>query len=162
MRLFSILFVLITVSLLGMVAVTGCSSTELATHRYLPTEYLSAVEVTAFDLVYAYQRPQTRADAERIFNDKVIIIKNMEITEEIIRDSTEEYLNWGYTLYARPSDLSDLDRLSMGDKIDIVGVCQGIAPGKIPVVLNQCIIESAGIIPLPISGEEGIPTGNLY
>ena len=161
MKFISILWVFITVLLLGIVTITSCTRIELATLPYVPPKYLTAIEVTAFDLVYAYQKPQTRAAAERLFNDKVIIIKNIEITEEIIRDSTERYLNWGYSILFKPSNLSDLDRLRVGDKIDIVGICQGIAAGITTVVLDRCIIEPAGVLSLPLS-DDGRIVGPMY
>ena len=161
MKFISILWVFITVLLMGVFAITSCSSTELATHRYLPPKYLTAIEITAFDLVHAYQHPASRIDAEALLTGKVIIVKNIEITEEVINNSTETYLNWGYTLYINPSDLSDLDRLNIGDKIDVVGICLGIPAGKTAVVLDQCIIESAGIMPLPLSDSGGID-GPIY
>ena len=142
---------------LGAVTIISCSGgTRLTTPRYLPPRYLSAIEMRAYDLVLAYQHPASRIDAEALLNGRYIIIKNIEITKEIIDNSSETYLNLGYTLYIQPSDLSRLGHLSIGQKIDVVGICLGIPTGKTAVVLDQCVIESAGIIPLPLSGNEAI------
>jgi hypothetical protein len=139
----------------------GCSSGESATYRYLPSEYLDAIEMKAFDLVQAYQHPASRIDAERLLTGKIIIVKDIKITEEIIKASTETYLNWGFTLHVIPTDVSDLNLLKVGNKIDAVGLCQGIPTGKMAVILDQSIIEKAGIIPLPLS-DSGEIDGPIY
>ncbi len=152
MKSIRITFIFILIFYLGTITITSCNSNEPLANRYLPPKYLGAIEMTAYDLVQAYQHPSSRMAAERLISGKYIIVKNIEITEEVINISTTNYLNWGHTLHIQPVDLSDLYRVGIGDKIDAVGICLGIPTGKMAVVLDQCIIELTGILPLPLSG----------
>ncbi|UCE97470.1 MAG: hypothetical protein JSV74_05855 [Dehalococcoidia bacterium] len=161
MKSIRITFIFIFIFFIGIVTVNSCNNNGPPANRYLPPKYLNAIEMKAYDLVQAYQHPSSRIDAEQLISGNYIIVKDIEITEEIITISTENYLNLGHTLHIQPSDLSDLKRIGIGDRIDAVGICLGIPTGKMAVVLDQCIIESTGILPLPLSGSEAIE-GPIY
>jgi hypothetical protein len=155
MKSIRILWIIVIILLLTITGAASCSNTAPALIPYIPPRYLESIETTSFDLVYAYFRPQTRANAEKAFNDKYVIIKNIKLTQEIIDNKTDTYLNLGGTLFIKLQDMSDLERFSIGEKIDVVGICLGIPPGGYSVVLEDCLIEAAGVLPLPQTGEGG-------
>jgi len=100
-----------------------------------------------------------RPAADEMFTGRAIIIKNIKLTEEMMKTKTN--INIGGCIIIELQNTSDLERIKVGDVVDIVGKCMGVSEDRYVVVVKDCLIQPAGLFPLPLPGGEKVP-GDIY
>ena len=89
--------------------------------------------------------------AER-YKGQSFIFKEVKINEWTINRSTENYLTIGIIRFVAQNP-SDLEKIKIGDTIEILGICAGtLNEWPIVTVFTNCLFFPAGTTPLPLPG----------
>lgn len=140
--------------LAGLGGLFGCANTPPVVQPFVPPQYLDCIEISPVELAhyyFDYQPPYIwMATADEAFTGKAIIIKNIEITEEMIETGAKSFFKVNGNVLIKPQALSIMEELKVGEVVDILGLCKGISDEWAAVVLEDCIIEPAGRLNLPI------------
>ena len=91
--------------------------------------------------------------ADEILTDEPIIIKKIEVSEEMLKTRTNSLIKAADNIIIEAPKDSDLDKLKVGQLVDILGICKGISNEWSAVVLKDCFIEISGRLQLPLEGD---------
>ena len=140
--------------LAGLGGLIGCVFAQPIVQPFIPPQYLDCIEINPFELAdyyFNYEPPYIwLPTADEAFTGKAIIMKNIEITEGMVETRTKSFFKVNDDLLIKPLDLSRVEELRVGDTVDILGLCKGISDKWAAVVLEDCIIEPAGRLNLPL------------
>lgn len=149
--------------LAGLVGLFGCANTALSVQPFVPPQYLDCIEISPFklaDYYFNYQPPYIwMLTADEAFTGKAVIMKNIEITEEIIDTRAKSFFIVNSNVLVKPQDPSIMNELKVGEVIDILGLSKGVSDNR--VVVEGCLIEPAGRLNLPVE-EDGASIGAGY
>jgi hypothetical protein len=138
--------------LFSMWGISGCSQKTLNNIvPYLPPVYYGSTLIMPFDLANAYWSPYiTRREAESNYNGQIYVFKDFKVTKQTLSTENKGYI-WVDLVKAYPLSPANIKQLSVGEKIDVVGVLAG--PCKdFPNTLtfSDCVFLPAGCVKLPL------------
>ena len=115
-----------TIVLSSIIGLTGCSQNNLSNvEPFIPPGYYASTPVLPFDLSVAYWSPYiSRKDADLRFVGKPYVFKNFQVTSQMLSTANDGYL-WVDLVKAYPLNPANLKQLSVGEKVDMVGVFSG-------------------------------------
>ena len=149
-----ILTSLLLASLSGIIA---CDKAEVDVPIFIPPSYLDCIELSPLTLGDYYFNYSPLyfwlPTADEILTGRVIIMNNIEITEEMLKTRTESFFKVAGNVMVKPRNPSRIKDLEVGDVVDILGICKGISDEWSPVILERCFIEPSGRLNLPLEGE---------
>ena len=120
---------------------------------YIPPSHLSCTEVLPTDLLDAYLNPHLDfGQAEALYNGRVFVFKRIQVTENMLKWRAAGYVWAGNTIQCFPLNQDQLDRLKVGDVVDIVGVSMGLHKQFMGLVFQGCVFLPSGLVQLPIEG----------
>jgi hypothetical protein len=141
-------------SLSGVIA---CNRAELYVPPVIPLSYLDCIELSPLRLgnYYFNYNPlySWLPTADETLTGRAIIMKNIEITEEMLRTRDKSFFKVAHNVMVKPRNISQMEELEAGDVVDILGLCTGISDEWSAVTLERCFIETSGRLNLPIEGE---------
>lgn len=140
--------------LAGLTGLIACGNVQPIVQPFIPPQYLGCIEISPSELGYYYFNYDPPyiwlPTADEAFTGKAIIMKNIEITEDMIETRTKSFFKVNDDLLIKPLDLSRGEELEVGDTVDILGLCKGISDKWAAVVLEGCLIEPSGRLNLPL------------
>ena len=112
--------------LFSVLSISGCSQKTLSNVvPYIPPSYYGSTLIMPFDLANAYWSPYiTRRDAELNYNGQMYVFKDFKVTKQTLSTENKGYI-WVDLVKAYPLNLANFKQLSVGEKIDVVGVLEG-------------------------------------
>ena len=116
-------------------------------------------------IVGSYEYPMTPYETYR---GKSFIFKAVQVPKDTLQAEknetyaqgrAESFLQIGYFRFV-PQDSRELMKLKVGEVVDIIGVCDGLAEGFTTIfVFNNCRFLPAGVAPLPLPGGPALISG---
>ncbi len=151
-----LMMVLVTMSMLA-----ACSTGYLDAPPALPPAYFDCSEVEPQKLVDAYYAPYMDINgAQRQYSNRIFVLKGIELTEAMQSEVGQSYI-WAGTSVIKCYcvNIADLRHFRTGDRLDIVGVNQGISEDSSVLVFTDCYLMRAGTLALPAQGSKEIISG---
>jgi hypothetical protein len=137
----------------GLILVTSlsCNVAYITPPPALPADYYSAEEVVPAVLVNTYySNYMDRSIAEISYNDKVFILKNIELSEKQVERLKNEPVVWVDLIKCNVINTEECSRFTTGDAVDVIGINQGYSPKESQgLVFNECYIIPAGCVRIP-------------
>lgn len=113
------------------------------------------IQVDALSLSISFLGAYGGVEPNPVALGKSVIFKNVKIEEfmlELKLAGNEPYLYESDVIFY-PKDTQDLKKLKVGDKVDIIGVCEGLSEEyKTITIVSNCQFLPAGLVPLPLPG----------
>jgi len=149
--------------LFGIVA-SGCSlNTPGNVVPYIPPTYYGGTLILPFDLANLYWSPYTpRRDAEEYFHGKIFIFKDIKVTQNTLNTVSDGYV-WVDVIKAYPLNPADLKKLSLDEKIDVVGVLAGPCqdfPNSL--TFSGCVFLQSDTAQLPVGDSSPVQYAPKY
>lgn len=123
----------------------------------IPPSYLDCIELSPLmlgDYYFNYNPLYFWFPAvDETLTGRAIIMKNIEITEEMLRTRDKSFFKVAHNIMVKPRNISQMEELEVGDVVDILGLCNGISTEWSAVTLERCFIETSGRLNLPLEGE---------
>jgi len=146
--------ILISLLLTGLSGAIACNEAESDMPPYIPSGYINCIELTPLrlgDYFFNYVPLYTWiAPDDNTYTGKPIIMKDIEVTEEMLKTRNGSFLNVADNVMVESRNQSNVEDLEVGDMVDILGICRGVSDEWSAVMLEQCIIEPSGRINLPL------------
>jgi hypothetical protein len=122
---------------------------------YVPVEYYSCIEVDPQVLLEAYYSNYNAvSQTEQKYNGKIFVFKNLEVTDTQVTAMKKGYF-WAYTNKCTFANSAAGKSYKVGDKVDVVGINQGLSNEFRGLVFSDCYILPTGSVALPASGAGG-------
>lgn len=137
---------------------TGCASPrgEAPFPFVTPPEGVDYIEVDPYDLGTAYL---TRYGggvgvADNLYKGKSFIFKDILVTEQMLEysDGSSIYIYYTHCIAQNPSDIQ---KLHVGDRIDVLGYNAGWSYEHMQIEFTGCQFFPAGVVPIPLPGSPG-------
>ena len=139
--------------ILGPLLISGlsCSAAYIAPPPAVPAAYYSAEEVAPAALVNAYySNYMDRAAAEINYNDRIFILKGIELTDKQVERLETEPVIWVDLIKCNIINAEACSFFKSGDSVDVIGVNQGYSPKESQgLVFNDCYVIPAGCLKIP-------------
>lgn len=164
--------VILGILLFTLFGIPGCIYTTYNPLPYIPpdADYIGISIESLNNAYFGTYRPPWLTD--EIFEGKHLIIKDIVVKKDMLKSRTgtytdtyivvgpapvpaEPYIIIGAYLI-KPEDPSDLEWLRVGQVIDVAGKFVGWSQEHGLVVITNCLIELAGVLPLPLPGSETV------
>lgn len=154
---------LLLVASMGLVA---CKSEEGFTALsevppYIPPEYYSCVEISAYEMAFTYWSPYSQRLREEgspipgeAYRGSTFILKNYLVTDYVLRDKANGFI-WIDMIKCYPLNPDSIKNVKLGTMIDVVGINMGpeledygdYADGNL--IFNDCVFLAAGSVKIP-------------
>jgi len=144
--------------LTGIIMTSSCAASAFRPIPLVPPAYLDCVQATPFDLEQAYfGNFGSRSLAAQIYNGKPVVLKNIEMTETMLKTRDKNYV-WVDSIKIISMVGNALARLKAGDVVDIVGINNGVMPSNFwALYFTGSLFLPAGSVALPASGDSTMP-----
>jgi len=151
-----LILILIGTLAITLIVATSCTGSTHVSDKFIPPHYLVARDTSAYQLFNFYFNPHTPEGlADATFKGKNIIIRNVTLTEEILKNKTDTHINLGGWIIVEYQNPSELESFKAGEVVDIAGECAGLSEERVAVLVKNCLIYPAGYItPRTDAGEE--------
>ncbi len=128
---------------------------------YIPAEYYSCVEISAYEMAFTYWSPYSQRLKEEgspipgeAYRGQIYVLKNYLVTDYMLRDRKNGFI-WIDMIKCYPLNPSDLNNVKLGGMIDVVGINMGpelenyteYADGDL--IFKDCVFLPSGSVKLP-------------
>jgi hypothetical protein len=144
------------------IAASGCTRQQLiAVPPYLPPEYYNCIEVKPSDLVIKYFSTYgNMSNSEHEYNGRYFVFKNQLVQDWMLKELDQGWIWVEGNVKCELVNIDDMKPFNLGDKIDVVGLNQGvISYTTAGLLFTKCLVLPAGIVALPAAGGQAFVPG---
>jgi hypothetical protein len=123
--------------------------------QMLPVVYYDCIQMTPYDVIWSYFDPYGyRWRAEEMYTGKVIVFKNVEVTQRLLDTRGEDFI-WVDQIRcfaATPDEINKIKSFKMGQKLDVVGIMAGVDKDSEylnTIKMADCYYSTAGMWAIP-------------
>jgi hypothetical protein len=141
---------------------SGCTRQQLiAVPPYLPPEYYDCIEVKPSDLVIKYFSTYgNMSNSEHEYNGRYFVFKNQLVQDWMVKELDQGWIWVEGNVKCELVNVDDMKTFNLGDKIDVVGLNQGvISYTTAGLLFTKCLVLPAGTVALPAAGGQAFVPG---
>jgi hypothetical protein len=122
---------------------------------FIPAAYFKCIQADALTLIDAYYiNYNSPAQVAAKYNGEVFVFKGVTLTDKQIASMKKGYV-FVEMIKCAITNTDDVSRYKAGDRIDVVGINQGISMDFRGLEFSDCYIIPSGSMQLPSGGEGG-------